>query len=216
MRIANTFTAFANGNNCTVGADFVRRTLQCALDSGLENPEAREFSVNPVAMVLADRGKYIAAILTIARAYIVAGSPGRLPQRASYEGWSDTVRSALVWLGWRDPVDSLSDVQAADPIRQQRAAVFSAWIEELTPNADYQTRELIKQAEQYNFSERARPALFDALFAVAAPHSGQPQIDPKRLGKWLSGNVNTIARGHKLVVDRRDAARPRWKITKAS
>lgn len=216
IRLANTFTAFANGNNCTVGADFVRRTLQCALDSGLENPETREFSVNPVAMVLADRGKYIAAILTIARAYIVAGRPGRLPQRASYEGWSDTVRSALVWLGWRDPVDSLTDVQAADPIRQQRAAVFSAWIEELTPNVGYQTRDLIKQAEQYTFSERARPALYEALFAVAAPHSGQPQIDPKRLGQWLLRNVDTIARGHKLLVDRSDASRPRWRMSALS
>lgn len=215
IRIANTFTAFANGNNLTVGADFVRRTLQCALDAQLENPEARQFSTDPVATVLADRGKYIAAILTIARAYIVAGSPGRLPQRASYQGWSDTVRSALVWLNWPDPVDSLAGVQAADPIRQQRAAVFAAWIEELMPNVGYRTSELIRQAEEYNLSERARPALFEALFAVAAPATGHQQIDPKRLGQWLLGNAGTIARGHKLVVDRSDAARPRWKLAPA-
>jgi putative DNA primase/helicase len=214
-RIANTFTPFANGNNLTVGADFVRRTLQCSLDAQLENPETREFSSDPVATVLADRGKYIAAILTIARAYVVAGRPGRLPQRASYQGWSDTVRSALVWLNWPDPVDSLAGIQAADPIRQQRAAVFAAWSEELIPNVGYQTRELIHQAEEYNLSDRAKPALFAALFAVAASHTGHPQIDPKRLGQWLLRNVNTIARGYKLLVDRGDAARPRWKLTAA-
>ena len=83
VRIANTFTIFANGNNLTVGADVVRRTIQCALDANMEMPEAREFAADPVATVLADRGRYIAACLTIARAYIVAGRPGRLPPRPS-------------------------------------------------------------------------------------------------------------------------------------
>lgn len=36
----------------------------------MEVPEAREFAADPVATVLADRGRYIAACLTVARAYI--------------------------------------------------------------------------------------------------------------------------------------------------
>ena len=87
----------------TIGADTVRRTVQISLDANVENPESRTFTRNPVAEVLADRGRYIAAILTIARAYRVAGLPGKLPPRLSFEDWSDNVRSALVWLGWPDP-----------------------------------------------------------------------------------------------------------------
>ena len=211
-RICNTFTVFANGNNMRVGADAVRRTVQCALDSGMECPETREFVIDPVAMVLADRGKYVGACLTIARAYVIAGRPGRTSRRASYEGWSDTVRSALVWLNWRDPVETVANAQAEDPIRQQRAAVFAAWSQELVMGIGYPTSEIIKLAEEYGGDKRTHPALWDSLFAIAAPRSGYQQIDPKQLGKWLSRNIDTIASGQRLTVDRADKARPRWKL----
>jgi putative DNA primase/helicase len=212
MRIANTFTVFANGNNLTVSADVVRRTIQCALDACMEVPEEREFTANPVAMVLADRGRYVAAALTVARAYIVAGRPGRLPRLPSYEGWSDTLRSALVWLGWPDPVDTVANVRVQDPIRQARAAVFSAWAAELQLGIGYQTGELIRLVEQYSGTVRAHPALWDALFAVAASRSGHQMIDPRLLGLWLRDNLDTIAAGHKLTADRSDTSRPRWKL----
>jgi hypothetical protein len=125
------------------------------------------------------------------------------------------VRSALVWLNWPDPVDTIANVRAEDPIRQQRAAIFAAWAEELTPNLGYLTAELIRLAEEYRGTVRARPALWDALYAIAAPRSGYAQIDPKQLGKWLGRNVDTIAGGHRLTVDRRDKARPRWKLNLA-
>ena len=134
-RVPNTFTVLANGNNLTVSADTVRRTIQCTLDAKMESPETREFSADPVRAVLKDRGKYVAAILTITRAYIVAGSPDQTSRRASYEGWSDVVRSALVWLGCPDPVETVAALKADDPMRQQRAAVFSAWTRELFPSA---------------------------------------------------------------------------------
>ena len=66
----------ANGNNVTIGADTVRRTLQIRLDANAENPETRTFARDPVAEVLADRGPAVAAVLTVARAYR-DGRPGR-------------------------------------------------------------------------------------------------------------------------------------------
>jgi hypothetical protein len=106
IRVANTFTTYANGNNVAVADDLVRRTIRCTLDANLENPECRTFRGDPLAAVRRDRGAYIAAALTIARAYIAAGKPGRLPPLPSYEGWSDLVRSPLKWLGYADPVDT--------------------------------------------------------------------------------------------------------------
>ena len=203
---------FANGDNLTIAADNVRRTVRCALDADMEDPAARTFAADPVAMVLADRGKYVAACLTIALAYIGAGRPGRLPHHASYEGWSDLVRSALVWLGWPDPVDTVESIRTEDPRRQQRAAVFPAWAQELQVNIGYQTAELVTLAEQWADDVRARPALWDAFFAVAAARTGPPQIDRTRLGNWFRTNHGTIAAGFKLTADRRDAARPRWTL----
>ena len=148
----------------------------------MESPEERTFRSNPVALVLADRGKYIAACLTIARAYISAGRPGRLPPRASYEGWSDIVRSPLVWLGWSDPVETVASIRTEDPVRQQRAAVFAAWAAELTVGVGYQTSELIVKSEAWGQGERTCPELFAALFAVAASRGGGQQIDFAPLG----------------------------------
>jgi hypothetical protein len=212
LRIANTFTVFINGNNLVIGADAVRRCVQCALDANMEVPEERTFRSNPMALVLADRGKYIAACLTIARAYIGAGRPGRLPPRASYEGWSDVVRSPLVWLGWSDPVETVASIRTDDPIRQQRAAVFAAWAAELTLEIGYQTSELIVKAEAWGQGERTYPELFAALFAVAATRGGGQQIDARRLAHWLRRNLDTVAMGRKLTVDRSDQQRPYWKL----
>lgn len=67
IRVANTFTTFANGNNVAVADDLVRRTIRCALDANVENPECRTFRGDPLAAVRRNRGIYIAACLTIAR-----------------------------------------------------------------------------------------------------------------------------------------------------
>jgi hypothetical protein len=109
-------------------------------------------------------------------------------------------------------VASNKSVRASDPVRQERAAVFAAWVNELKVNVSYRTAELKTAAEQWNGSGYARPALFEALYAVAAPRTGHPQIDPNKLGLWLRRNVDTIVAGHKLMVDQSDKTRPRWKL----
>ena len=126
IRVTNTFSVLANGNNAVVAADMVRRTIECRLDANMESPETRVFRDDPLAKIKQNRGAYVAAVLTIARAYICAGRPGRLPPLASYEAWSDLVRSPLVWLGRGDPVASMSSLRSLDPARQSRAAVFTA------------------------------------------------------------------------------------------
>lgn len=66
-------TLLATGNNVRVVGDLVRRALTCNLDAGVERPEQREFEFDPIARVYADRGTYIAAAITIARAYRAYG-----------------------------------------------------------------------------------------------------------------------------------------------
>ena len=81
-------TLFATGNCLRVRGDMVRRTLMCTLDAEMERPELRQFTGNPVQTVLDDRGRYVAAALTVARAYQAAGCPGQLSPLASFEDWS--------------------------------------------------------------------------------------------------------------------------------
>jgi putative DNA primase/helicase len=219
VRLTNTFTIFANGNNLMVVADLVRRTLLCRLDANMENPEERTFSTDPVALVLADRGRYVAAILTIARGYIVAGKPGLLPPLPSYQGWSDLVRSPLVWLGCADPVSTISTARAEDPQRQARAAVFGAWAAELALSpATFRTAELIEAAEEVDsIGGNKRPNLRAALLDVARGYRDRDlTLDATRLGQWLKRSENAIAVGHKLTADRSDTSRPRWCLSQAT
>ena len=69
VRVEARSTIFATGNNIRLLGDMTRRVIICTLDAKLERPELRQFKSNPFATVLADRGKYIAAALTIVRAY---------------------------------------------------------------------------------------------------------------------------------------------------
>jgi putative DNA primase/helicase len=214
IRVANTFTTFANGNNVAVADDLVRRTICCELDANVENPECRTFKGDPLAAVHRARGSYVSACLSIALAYIAAGKPNRLPPLPSYEGWSDTVRSPLVWLGFTDPVETMATARAVDPVRQARARVFEAWRGELGQEA-HTASEIIELAEGRYSDDGSlvRPNLHAALIEVAEKRARPAnQLDARRLGKWLTKQENTIAGQLKLTIDRSDRQRPRYSV----
>jgi putative DNA primase/helicase len=211
----NNFCVVITGNNAGVADDLVRRTIRIALDANTPEPEKRQFRLDPIAMVRADRGRYIAAALTICRAYLAAGSPGCLPRLASYGPWSDRVRSPLVWLGMADPVDTMAELAAGDPVREARTMVFAAWAGALTldfGDGGLKVPELVTLAEN-------TPDLQEALLNVAAERgkgANTAKIDRKLLGNWLKRQENTIAEGCKLTVDRSDKKRPRWRLVRVS
>lgn len=214
VRIANTFTVFANGNNLMAPADLVRRTLVSRLDANLENPEERVFASNPVKMILADRGMYVAACLIIGRAYVVAGSPNRCTTLASFDRWSDLVRSSLVWLDQTDPCSSMEVARLEDPVRLSRAALFKAWADEIGLNpGGLVTADLISEAEITDGHGIVHPRLREACLAVAAERTGTT-ISSRRLGKWLTSNNNNRVGDLKLTTNRSDAARPRWVLSR--
>jgi putative DNA primase/helicase len=216
VRVANTFTTFANGNNVAVADDLVRRTICCAIDANVEDPECRTFRGDPIAAIRRHRGAYIAACITIARAYIAAGKPDRLLPLPSYQDWSDFVRSPIAWLGFGDSVTTMAAGRNADPVRQDRAHVFEAWHSALGGENAYTAAEIIVQAEaRYSYDgSLIYPALGAALLDVARKHNGTGQIDARRLGKWLTKHENAISCGLKLMIDRGDFQRPHYRVSR--
>lgn len=107
---------FLNGNNIIIAADLVPRTVMSRLDPQLEQPENRVFKENPIERVRADRGKYLAAVFTIVRAYKAAGCPRQEHKIvAGFEAWSRLVQQPLIWLGEADPFGSMEELKALDP-----------------------------------------------------------------------------------------------------
>ena len=65
--------AFATGNNLVLIGDVIRRTIVGRLDAGCEDPDLRQFACDPLRLIVENRGKYLAAVLTIIRAFQVSG-----------------------------------------------------------------------------------------------------------------------------------------------
>lgn len=100
---------YATGNNVQVAADTGRRIIHIRIEAMTERPEERCDFKHPdlLGWVRENRGSIVAAALTIMSAYIRArdlvGKPTNLKPMGSFEGWSDLVRAAIVWVGLPDP-----------------------------------------------------------------------------------------------------------------
>ena len=86
---------FATGNNVAFKGDMVRRGLVCNLETLVERPELREFKKDALDHAANHRAAYVAAVLTIIRAYLAAGAPQVCGPFGSYTAWSRMVRSPL-------------------------------------------------------------------------------------------------------------------------
>jgi putative DNA primase/helicase len=223
--VARGTSIFMTGNNITLVGDLNRRVITTTLDPRLEQPELREFKGNPVQTVLENRGKYIAACLTICRAYTVAGRPNKARPLASFEGWSDTVRSALMWLGEADPVTSIQNTRVEDPQRIHLQTMLTAWKDFIGVGDDKglplaeavrkaytaiathennhgfgasgQKSEMDKEVDKAE-ADKAE-VLIGAITNVATKRGELGGIDHDRLGKWFRKNKGKIVNGQRFT-----------------
>jgi len=199
MRVETRATLFATGNNSVVAGDMVRRTLTCSIDANVERPELRPFKQKPLDMILADRGKYIAAVLTIVRAYQLAGYPDEL-YLASYDHWSRIVRSALVWLGCADPAKTIEQSRDKDPDLIALHAIVGGWLNAVHPGEQKTASELIALANKSKTVDDEivydYPELRAGIEMVAAARRG---LDATALGRWLSAQQDKVVGAIKIT-----------------
>jgi hypothetical protein len=198
-------TLFATGNNVTLVGDMTRRAIVCQLDARMERPELRKFAFDPVERVLADRGTYVAAAITIARAYRMAGRPKVCPPIGSYGEWTDAVRAPLIWLGEADPVASMDALRGEDPELALIRELFAHWLDAMSLRADYTAAEIIEVACSPTPGRDGfkNPEFRDLIMRVAGDR-GPPSS--KSLGKWLT-RINGRVVDNKRLEMRSDAKR---------
>ena len=200
VRVENRAIVFFTGNNVRVKGDMTRRVVIAELDACMEKPAEREFKNDPVAAVLAKRGAYIAACMTIIRAYLHAGSPKQsFKPMNSFGEWSGTVRSALVWLGEDDPCLTVQKARDEDPESQKLAAFISAAKPFICGEFNaLPAREIVKlgTAEEH-FGSSWEPKHPD-LNSSIAEFRDRAGISPTRFGYWLRGVKGKVADGCRI------------------
>lgn len=221
---------FATGNNITLTGDVTRRALTCTVDLNMEKPEEKIYLNDPVRMVLKDRGKYIAACLTICRAFMLqsekdaqsepptdgamAQSPEKsaqsepparkAPRLGSFEGWSDCVRSALMWLGKADPVESMGLARDEDPKLIALENLMAQWARVMGVGQAFAVpvATVISQCERngtvgYDQFVTQFPEFHEAVKSVASVFGREPEV--KRLAAYLRMNKGRLVNGFKFV-----------------
>lgn len=204
VEIENKQTIFATGNNISLVDDMTRRTILCSLDAEMERPEMRQFDFDPMAEILDNRGSYIADALTVVRAYKIAGSPNKLPQLASFGEWSDLVRSAIVWLGFEDPLISMDRVRDADGRLDALKAFIAAWYS-CDPTGKKSSAELI----ELSLSETELQVSMKAFCNPRGP------LDGVQLGKKLHSVKGRVVDGFKIVAEKDSHTKTNiWRLQK--
>ena len=196
-------TTFATGNNLVLTGDMTRRALICSLDAAVDRPELRDFDFDPIGKVQANRGAYVAAALTVIRAYRIAGSPTVCGPLGSYEDWCAMVRAPLIWLGHADPVESMETARDEDPELSAIRELFGHWREHLSLSSGYTTNAIIKNACEksagsgydYGTQEFTAPEFRDLLLRQAGDGGA---VNSRRLGKWLSRIKGRVVDGHRV------------------
>jgi hypothetical protein len=126
-----TMTFAATGNNVVLQADTARRVSYIRLRSPLENPEEREGFRHPNIRehVRAHRAELLAAVVTLVRAYVLAGRPkANVTPWGSFEAWDVTVRHLIVWLGLADPGETRQELtRSADRGASALAQLLEFW-----------------------------------------------------------------------------------------
>ncbi len=192
----------ATGNNLTFIGDMGRRALLCQLDPGVERPELRKFAFDPVQIVKKSRGEFVAAALSILRAYHVAGRPFQVAPLGSFADWSNLVRSALIWLGCADPCDTMDKVRKADPELAQIKLMMTQWdvVVGAKSVTTGQLTALAAETVEVSIGSAVKklkhPEFRDALLATAG--DGQ-NINGRRLGNWLAKRKERVVDGKKFI-----------------
>jgi hypothetical protein len=163
-------------------------------DPGCEIPAAREFTrPNLIADVRRERGRYVAAALTVVQAWIVGGRPASsCPSLANYGSWSDLCRQPLLWLGQPDPAASVFIGLAEDPERELLGRLLHGW-HELFGSDPIMVRDLISR------SATGSPAAAEFMEVLHEMSDSRDRINHRKLGHSLKRYGGRVVNGLRLA-----------------
>jgi hypothetical protein len=147
---------YGTGNNVAVAADTTRRIIHIRLDVLDERPEERQGFKHPdlVGWIRSERPRLLTQGLTILVAYCNAGRPTHsLTPFGSFEGWSNLVREAVVWVGLPDPCRTRTRlVESSDTTVDSLGQLIQAWRQYDSVNAGVVVSDMLARLYRREFT----------------------------------------------------------------
>jgi len=119
----------ATGNNILLAGDIARRSYMTMLNADVVNPSRRDGFRHPdlLAYVREHQPQLLAALLTLIRAWIVAGrTVADTPRMGSFESWCRVIGGILANAGITGFLGNRALLESADDTRQEWAAFLEA------------------------------------------------------------------------------------------
>lgn len=171
-------TWLVTGNNLTLGGDLPRRCFWIRLDAATSQPWERTGFRHPdlKTWVRENRGRLLAALLTMCRAWFCRGKPSASgPVLGSFESWCQTIGGILSVAGIEGFLQNRDDLyQQADPSQEQWEA-FLQVIRDYFDGDSFTTNTLVEKM-------RTEPAIQPAIPDEFADEDRRGNLQ-RRLGR---------------------------------
>ena len=189
LNLPQLVTWIATGNNIRLGGDLARRCYWIRLDAEMSRPWTRDRFRHPNLMAWArkHRGKLLAALLTIARAWFAAGRPASdVPRIGGFQEWADMVGGMLAHAGVHGFLGNVAELyeQADDTSTQWEGFLFA--LREFFGENSFTVAELL-QGMQSRLKEHLPEELAAAWGNDNVPSNGLRA----KLGKALRKRIGT-------------------------
>jgi hypothetical protein len=213
------------GNNVALGGDLPRRAYLVHIDAGVARPWLRDtlqFKHPELEKwVMDNRGRVLAAILTVARAWIVAGRPipADMPRLGGYESWVRVVGGILAYVGIPGFLGNLTEMyERNDSETPAWSAFVAAWYERFH-DKDMTGADLLKAI--------AVSEDFESTLPIDPPHRDKKSgsVDDggftRKLGKALAARKGRIYPGgdggdYRLLAGKTKQRAQLWKVVKGN
>ncbi len=209
-------TWYVTGNNLVLGEDTPRRSIHIRLESPEEKPEDRTGFRHPdlLRWLQSQRLRLLPAALTLLAAYQAAGRPKvQLLPMGSYEGWSELVRAAVVWLDLPDPALTREDLPTTGDAELATCRSLVLGLEEVLADlGDAATaKEILNQLSSDSHALRFEP--FRSALEDLFPRLGAGELPtPVQLGMKLRKVHGRVVEGAAIVQAPRSPKGARWTV----
>jgi hypothetical protein len=201
ITVPNRAVVIGTGNNVGVGGDLPRRTYWIRMNAMMDKPWTRDpemFTIKDLSSYTKEnRGKIVADVLTLARAWYAAGCPeADVSPLGSFQVWARTIGGILAHAGYEDFLGNLDEFYEAQDSEADEWEFFLAAWHETFFNHPLTLETLVQTYHNRHFGDRTNglpdgSALKEALPTFFGKTAGD-QFNTNGFKRLLGQRLNSI------------------------